>query len=71
MNRPTHDMQRKPGETSAEYWKRKYDEHLKANDHVIQERIVAYLRRPNDDGTDCSADREILAQRIERLEYLK
>lgn len=38
---------------------------------IERERIVAYLRRPNDDGTDCSVEREILAQRIERLEHLK
>lgn len=33
--------------------------------------VVALLRRPNEDGTPCSADREVLAQRIERLEHWK
>lgn len=33
--------------------------------------IVLFLRAPNEDGTPCSADREVLAQRIERLEHWK
>jgi len=33
--------------------------------------IVAFLRAPNEDGTPRSADREVLAQRIERLEHWK
>jgi len=33
--------------------------------------IVAYLRRPNGDNSECSAEREMLAQRIERGEHLK
>lgn len=33
--------------------------------------IVAYLRRPGEFGDDCSVEREVLAQRLERLEHLK
>lgn len=33
-------------------------------------RIVAFVRKPSEDGVDCSADREALAQQIER-EFLK
>lgn len=33
--------------------------------------IIAWLRKPSEDGVDCSADREALAQRLERKEHLK
>lgn len=33
--------------------------------------IIAWLRKPSEDGVDCSADRELLAQRLERKEHLK
>jgi hypothetical protein len=36
-----------------------------------QARIVKWLRKPNSDGSPCSADHEVLAQRIERGEHLK
>lgn len=34
-------------------------------------RIVAFLRKPSEYGDPCSADREVLAQQIERGEHLK
>lgn len=33
--------------------------------------IIKWLRANNEDGTPCSADRELLAQRLERREHLK
>jgi hypothetical protein len=33
--------------------------------------IVAFIRQANSDGSTCSADHEVLAQRIERGEHLK
>jgi len=33
--------------------------------------IVRYLRKPNEDGSACSAEREMLAQQIERGEHCK
>lgn len=36
-----------------------------------ERRIIAWLRKPSEDGVDCSADRELLAQRLERKEHLK
>lgn len=37
--------------------------------HEERAGIVAFLRRPNADGTPCSCEREILAQRIEKGEH--
>lgn len=36
-----------------------------------EKRIIAWLRKPSEDGVDCSADREMLAQRLERREHLR
>lgn len=33
--------------------------------------IIQWLRAPNEDGTACSVEREILAQRLEKGEHLK
>lgn len=33
--------------------------------------IVRWLRAPNEDGTPCSVEREILAQRLEKGEHLR
>jgi hypothetical protein len=33
--------------------------------------VVAFLRKPSEYGEPCSADREVLAQQIERGEHLK
>jgi hypothetical protein len=48
-------------------WRRAAD---KARE-VITGEIVAFLRKPHEDGTQCSAEREMLAQHIERGEHLK
>lgn len=38
---------------------------------TVQKAIVAFLRKPSEYGDPCSADREVLAQQIERGEHLK
>jgi len=36
-----------------------------------REHIVAWLRKPSEDGIDCSADREVIARQIERGEHIR
>lgn len=36
---------------------------------AVKKAIVAFIRRENEDGTPCSADREVLASRIEKEEH--
>lgn len=43
------------------------DAHLDARERII----IAWLRKPSEDGVECSAEREMLAQRLERKEHLK
>lgn len=38
---------------------------------VERGRVVDWLRAPNEDGTPCSLEREILAQRLARGDHLK
>jgi len=55
-------------------WKWKLICHECATDIIGREtaaRIVAFLRRHSEDGRECSAEREMLAQQIERGEHLK
>lgn len=50
------------------------DEAFRIADTLVEARevlIITWLRKPSEDGVDCSADRELLAQRLERKEHLK
>ena len=38
---------------------------------ITTNRIIEWLRTSNADGTPCSVEREMLAQRLERGEHLK
>jgi len=39
--------------------------------YALTVRIVAFLRRPSEDGVECSVEREMLAAQIERGEHQK
>jgi len=44
---------------------------IEADDPRTLARIIAFLRAPNEDGSPCSVEREMLARRIERGEHRK
>lgn len=59
-------------DAQAEAWKKQLEAaatSIKISHDAVRI-IVAFVRKPSEDGVDCSADREVLAQQIER-EFLK
>lgn len=64
---PCHRFRAKPPVVS---WTNPEVRSMLANDASTRA-AVAFLRRPHEDGTPCSADREKLAQQLERGEQFR
>lgn len=52
-------------------WKSGLEEGERRGRYATFSAVVAFLRKPSEYGDPCSADREVLAQQIERGEHLK